>query len=484
MNNKTKQSVKIISVLSTVLLLFSLNTNIAFSAGNLAALTSTSTPFACTSWNLATDFRVSPNQQNPNQDSCNNLGIWDFKGSASLTRTPANYYLFTIFGNGGIPGLSVWSGNYVDSNGQFPHIGFNASGATVFSGGVTWPANTIDVHPAPSQLAIMAWHSPVSGYVSVTGGVSDNNPSCGDGILWYIDKNSTNVASGGHPNGGSQTFANGTGGTGLNSLAVSSNDVIYLAIHPNGDYICDDTRVDLVISVTNPPTPTKTSTIAPTSTRTSTPTRTPTRTRTPTPTRTPTRTQTPTRTATPTPPPNSNGSGSCWSSQESWATYTVNYDIITSPIPSKISVADWVTSIEAAAQTWNNVTPSHFTFVLQDGNSNTVRLEKPNDETKLAGSSPAITSGFRTEGYTKINPNMSWDVKNTPVAGNPGSNGSTDTYNLQNVMTHEFGHWLWLDDINNSNCGHVTMDWSIDFGQINKIGLANQDKNAINWQYP
>jgi len=28
------------------------------------------------------------------------------------------------------------------------------------------------------------------------------------------------------------------------------------------------------------------------------------------------------------------------------------------------------------------------------------------------------------------------------------------------------------------------MDYSIALGEINKIDLANADKNAINWQYP
>jgi len=35
---------------------------------------------ACTDWNLASDFRVSPNQENPNRDSCGNLGVWHFYG--------------------------------------------------------------------------------------------------------------------------------------------------------------------------------------------------------------------------------------------------------------------------------------------------------------------------------------------------------------------------------------------------------------------
>ncbi|MBI5965308.1 MAG: hypothetical protein HY863_17670, partial [Chloroflexi bacterium] len=154
---------------------------------------------------------------------------------------------------------------------------------------------TFRAHPGSAQLAIIAWHSPISGYVSVSGAVSDGDPGGGDGILWYIDRNSTNVASGGFSNGGLQTFASGINGAGLNTLAVVAGDTIYLAIHPNGNYYFDSTRVDIVISRTTAPTPTTIITY--------TPSRTPTVSRTPTKTQTPTRTLTPTSTATSTPTP-------------------------------------------------------------------------------------------------------------------------------------------------------------------------------------
>lgn len=226
--------------------------------------TSTGTPFVCSSWNLASDFSNDPGQENPKRDSCNNLGVWGFMGSGSLPRNPANYYLLPNFK----PNYAGFA-NYptYDTNTLYPHIGFNG-GATIVVGAITVPYNTIDVHPAPDQMAIIAWHSPVNGYVSIAGGVSDNNPGCGDGILWYIDKNSTNLASGGYPNGGAQTFASGTGSANLDVVAVNTGDVVYLGIHPSGDHTCDDGRIDLLINVTSPPTPTNTPTETPTSTPT------------------------------------------------------------------------------------------------------------------------------------------------------------------------------------------------------------------------
>ncbi len=199
-----------------------------------------------------------------------------------------------------------------------------------------------------------------------------------------------------------------------------------------------------------------------------TPTPTPTATLTSTPTLTPTETQTPAPTVTPT--PNNQGSGTCWRSGLSWSNYTVYYDIDSS-VPQS-----WIPSIEASADTWNNVIPSHFTFVRQIGSSNTVRYQVPNNPDNLAVSAPPPSNGFISFEYIKINPNYPWDINN--------SSPSSSAFNVQNAVTHEFGHWLMLIDITDSNCTHVTMYESTYLGDIGKITLDIADENAINWQYP
>lgn len=420
----------------------------------------TGTPFPCSNWTLANDFRISPNQENPNRDSCNNLAVWEFMGSQSLTRDPATYYRLPTFvpGVGGYSGLDFWVGTYTDSSGTYPDIGFNGSGATIVSQGhIVFPANAVDVHPAPSQMGIIAWHSPVSGYVSIAGGVSDNDSACGDGILWFIDRNAVGVASGGYANGGSQLFANGQGGSQLNSLAINVGDVIYLEIHPGGNYICDNTRVDLTISVTNPPTPTNTptETFTPTATSTNTPTMTPTSTSTPTPTNTPT--------------PNHGGSGTCWASGGSWDTYNVSYTIDAS-IP-----AGWINSIDSAANTWTNVTPSPFTFNNSSGTNNLISLGTLGDPGLIALSSVYGTPTSVTKVDTVFNDTLPFDPNIPPAP---------DAYSVQDVMTHEFGHWLYLDDMKDASCNQVTMYHTVAFGETLKITLDSADENGINYQYP
>ncbi len=113
-------------------------------------------------------------------------------------------------------------------------------------------------------MAIIAWKSPITSYVSITGGVSDDDPGGGDGILWYIDQNSTNLAAGSYPNGGAQTFANGTGGSYLSSVAVQKGDVIYFLVNPNQNYYYNSTRIDISIQALPQQTPTSPVTPTPT----------------------------------------------------------------------------------------------------------------------------------------------------------------------------------------------------------------------------
>src|SRR5262245_34944517 len=51
---------------------------LAFAPAQGAPLTQTT----CTSWNLAHDFQIAPNQANPNPDSCGNPAVWYFYGGS------------------------------------------------------------------------------------------------------------------------------------------------------------------------------------------------------------------------------------------------------------------------------------------------------------------------------------------------------------------------------------------------------------------
>jgi len=210
----------------------------------------------------------------------------------------------------------------------------------------------------------------------------------------------------------------------------------------------------------------------PTPTITNTPTLTPTFTSTATLTSTPTFTPSATNTFIPG-TPHSNGNGTCWQSGPSWPTYSVYYDIDTSTIPS-----DWIASIDSAAQAWNNASPSQFVFIRQSGSTNTISYEVPQDDTVLAGTAAWPVSPYYEHAYTKINPlKAPFDATNHPP--------TNTAIGIQNLMTHEFGHWLYLDDMGvNSGCNDATMYYSISRGEDKKESLAPSDIDGINYQYP
>ena len=86
----------------------------------------------CTMWNLASDFLTSPDQANPNPDSCGNEGVWHFF-SADLNRqtyTPLPYY---TPGTYGITGIERWRKTSIDvPEEDLPVVGSNATGAQVY----------------------------------------------------------------------------------------------------------------------------------------------------------------------------------------------------------------------------------------------------------------------------------------------------------------------------------------------------------------
>lgn len=207
-------------------------------------------------------------------------------------------------------------------------------------------------------------------------------------------------------------------------------------------------------------------TATPTATFTNTPTNTPTATSTYTPT------STPTFTPTVTPTPNRSGNGTCWSTGASWPDYYANYTIDSATIPT-----DWVNSINNAANTWTSVTPSHFVFYNVPGTNNIIDKGHLVNPSHLALASIYATS---TTPITKViltfSDTQSFDTNNPPASG---------THSVENVATHEFGHWLSIHDTyDNQNCGDVTMYGFIAINETKKISLESADEAAINWQYP
>ena len=171
---------------------------------------------------------------------------------------------------------------------------------------------------------------------------------------------------------------------------------------------------------------------------------------------------------------NVNGSGTCWNSGYAWSAGSTTYRWITTTIPSS-----WNTSIQNAANTWNNVTPSSFIFTYDSQLSNN----------KITKGAVANNSNIaETTVYPASSPPNTLLVANTVFNQNKSFTTAlpppVNTYIVQNVMTHEFGHWIFLADQYSSSCSEVTMYGTMDFAETKKQSLETPDKNGINYQYP
>jgi hypothetical protein len=206
---------------------------------------------SCTAWNLATEFRLFPNQANPNPDNCGNANVWHFMESSTLVRDAMTYRLLPEFITDAffISGIQQWQDPFdcsTSCNDKLPAVGVNATGVQqpIFA----WPAGGVRVHPAASRLAVVGWRSPISGSISAVGAFTDIHAGCGDGAAWFFDKGATTLAKGSFADGGAQSFQ-------LSDISVSQGDFLYFIVHPRGDHFCDSTGLKVSITSTDTPQP-------------------------------------------------------------------------------------------------------------------------------------------------------------------------------------------------------------------------------------
>ena len=121
----------------------------------------------------------------------------------------------------------------------------NASGTTVRTPG-TMKGHSVTTHPSPTQASVIAWRSPASGKLRISGSVQDAHPECGNGVTWAVELRR------GHTR---EVLASGTsqGGTLIpmgpfENVSILSGDVIALVIGPrDGNHVCDLTAVNLTL---------------------------------------------------------------------------------------------------------------------------------------------------------------------------------------------------------------------------------------------
>ncbi|MCY2977069.1 MAG: DUF1592 domain-containing protein [Planctomycetota bacterium] len=122
----------------------------------------------------------------------------------------------------------------------------NSSDAAVNIPGEMKP-NSIATHPSPTLASVIAWRSPVSGTLRISGTVQDGHTACGNGILYSLElrRGQTREVLAAGESKGSSVISLGP----LQEVSVMQGDVVALVIDPrNGDHACDHTPVNLTLS--------------------------------------------------------------------------------------------------------------------------------------------------------------------------------------------------------------------------------------------
>jgi hypothetical protein len=106
---------------------------------------------------------------------------------------------------------------------------------------------SIATHPSPRLASVIAWRSPGTGTLRISGTVQDGHTACGNGILYSLElrRGQTRELLAAGESKGATVISLGP----LENVRVSPGDVIALVIDPKGsDHGCDHTPVNLTLN--------------------------------------------------------------------------------------------------------------------------------------------------------------------------------------------------------------------------------------------
>ncbi len=175
-----------------------------------------------------------------------------------------------------------------------------------------------------------------------------------------------------------------------------------------------------------------------------------------------------------------------WHLPSSW-TYNLNI----SSAPSSVGAANFPTIASNAYATWANAVPGKVSF--SRGADTTVSrraLDGKNIITwgATSGSALAVTYSWyytttkeAAEIDTIFNKKFAWSWTNPSQYA---CSQSANTYDAQNILTHELGHTMGLDDVYDASYVDNTMYGYGLKGEIKKDTLTTGDKNGLLTIYP
>lgn len=142
--------------------------------------------------------------------------------------------------------------------------------------------------------------------------------------------------------------------------------------------------------------------------------------------------------------------------------------------------ADEAPACQAAAQTWNDVAESYFEFQYLGSSSRMApNLDGYNVLSWGSTGGSIATTYIWYIGGTIIECDMEFED-----GYNWGTNGALNLMDVQNIATHEFGHFLLLLDLYDSADREKTMYGYASYGETKKRTLDPDDIAGISYIYP
>jgi len=211
---------------AAVVLIVAFGPTIADNVGGWLAEPSES-PGVLLVWDPSTDFLNAPDQQNPTPDQYGNGGVWSYLRSRTNEHDPANYQLLPNFD----PARDAWYERDL-VNTLVSQDGY----AMALHG---WS----DGNPANNHFAILGWTSPVTGSVTILGGLWSGQPNCpepADGISFSLDRGAETLEVRRIPNGGSSNLRL--------TVYVEEGQTLYFINDPGSDARCDTLFLRLTLT--------------------------------------------------------------------------------------------------------------------------------------------------------------------------------------------------------------------------------------------
>lgn len=173
-----------------------------------------------------------------------------------------------------------------------------------------------------------------------------------------------------------------------------------------------------------------------------------------------------------------------WHLPGSW-TYHLN----PSSVPSSVGGTNLPTITSNSFNAWSSATSSKVNFTR---GANTIMNRQSYDGrnivafNRISGTALGITyvryytsNGLVVDVDTIMNKKYPWSWSNSSMCADPAS------YDAQNILTHEIGHWMGLDDMyDEANYKYASMYGYGSKGEVLKNTLTEGDIDGVNAIYP